>query len=118
MQLFARYVAWENYISEELVRAEIEENRAEGAYKVAEARFIAGYESDRKSGVVTEAKAAAKDDPVVARADQRRLIAYANRKVLGVQQESLARTSAFISRELTRRVGREPVERRNARGNP
>jgi hypothetical protein len=118
MQIFARYVAWENFIAEELVRAEIEETRAESAHKIAEARFLAGYESSRKSGVVTEAKAAAKLDTAVGRAEQRRIMAYAKRKVLAVQQDSLQRTSAFLSRELSRRIGRDPVERRNARLNP
>lgn len=118
MALFAQFVAWENYIGEELVRAEVEELKAENHKRITEARFIASYESDLKSGKVTAAKSAAKSDPDVEDADNRYIRAYAMRKVLQEQQASLSRTSAFLSRELSRRIGREPVERRNARGNP
>jgi hypothetical protein len=118
MEVFAQYVAWENFIGEELVRAEVEELRAESYKRIAEARFIASFESDLKSGRVTAAKSAARQDPDVELAEDRYVRAYAMRKALQAQQASLARTSSFVSRELSRRIGREPVERRNARGNP
>ena len=118
MELFAQYVAWENFVGEELVRAEVEELRAENYKRLVEARFVAGYESPLKTGKVTAAKSAAKSDPDVEAADDRYIRAYAMRKVLQEQQASLARTSAFVSRELSRRIGREPVDRRSARLTP
>jgi hypothetical protein len=118
MALFSQFLSWENYVAEELVRAEVEELRAENHYKLTEAKFIAGYESDLKTGRVTAAKAAAKMDTAVEQASSRYVSAYAMRKVLAEQQASLARTSAFISRELSRRIGRDPVERRSLRMNP
>jgi hypothetical protein len=118
MSVFSRYVAWENFIAEELVRAEVEELRATNSLKIAEARFLSLFTSDKKSPTVTEAKSAAKLDPVVEAASDRLVMAYALRKVLSEQQGSLARTASFISRELSRRIGRDPVDRRNDRGTP
>lgn len=118
MRLFSQFLAWENFVAEELVRAEIEELRAENSKRITEARFTAGFETELKTGRVTAAKAAARLDETVEAAEDRYVMAYAMRKVLQEQQASLARTSSFLSRELSRRIGREPVERRGARNTP
>jgi hypothetical protein len=51
-------------------------------------------------------------------ARERALEAYAARKLTQVVYANCERVVALISRELTRRVGREGPERRNARWNP
>jgi hypothetical protein len=118
MTLFSQLVAWENYLSEDLVGAETEELRAETLLKRTEAVFIAGFESDLKSGKVTAAKSAAKSDPEVQKASEAYMTAYFHRKALSMKLEGTGRLSSFVSRELSRRIGREPVQRRSDRLTP
>jgi len=115
MILFSEYVAWENFVAEDLVGAEVEEIKAEASLKIVEMQQIALYPG---SGTVTAAKAFAKSSESYVVAYDRYLTARTYRKVLSVQQESLGRTSQFISRELTRRTSMSAVERRSDRYAP
>lgn len=115
MNIFAEFVAWENFVAEELVDAEVEELRAESSLKIVEMKSVAAVEG---ATTVTAAKAAAKSTPEYEQAHERWVMAKAMRKVLTAQQESLDRTSNFISRELTRRTSMAPAQRRSDRYSP
>ena len=54
-------------------------------------------------------------DPEIAKAKDDLLNAYARRKMAQVVYENCERSAAALSRELTRRLGRDPMERRNMR---
>ena len=118
MALFSRYQAWENYVSEELVEAEIKEIRTEADLKVAEARYMATYDPGKGPTTVTAAKAAMGSDAAIVEKRDNLMHFEARRKILAIQRTTLEKTAQLVSRELSRRIGREPVERRGARANP
>jgi hypothetical protein len=114
MELFALYVAWNNYLDVQRVAAEIEEATAETELKVLEAvGLTAGWEGPKESRV-TIVRAERDMDPEVVAARSRFDQAKARRKMLAVLCGNMERAAALLSRELTRRVGRAPVEGRLA----
>lgn len=76
-------------------------------------RSVAISRSSAKN--VTGAKADATGDPEVATAKEAKDEAYAYRKMVGAIYEATDRKAQVVSRELTRRVGREPREGRAGR---
>lgn len=113
MRMFAGFVAWQNYAATQFAEAEIVEARAEAHVRRLEAQGMLLSSAEK----VTVARAELVNNPEVERARQELLIAYAHRKMTSVIYGNCERSAALISRELTRRVGREPVERRNQRWN-
>lgn len=111
MITFREFVEWENFLASEVGRLEFEEAVAENAQAVAFA--TASAMSGHKT--VGLAKQAANANPQVAQTMLTFEMAKAKRKAYTIQRDSVARASNLISRELTRRVGRDPVERRNSR---
>jgi hypothetical protein len=116
MELFAQFVAWQNYANTEFVQAEIAEERALSHQKHVEA--VAMLTLNPQVGKVTVARAEQAASPEVERARQNYLNAYAQRKMTQLVMDNCERCAALVSRELTRRVGREPLERRQMRWNP
>jgi hypothetical protein len=114
MELFAVYTAWANFIDVRRVQAEIEEATAETELKVLEATGIASGWIDPKESRVTVLRAEAKLDPEYVAARARFDDAYARRKMLNVLATNMERGAALLSRELSRRLGRSPVEGRAA----
>lgn len=120
MDLLAEYARWLDHVGALLFLQEIDERNAEetlaalqaGAYEVA-VQEIGG--SRRSEASVTRAKAIRDSDPEVdnARAELRQT--YAWRKGLQNLYTSLERGSFLLSREITRRIGREGVDTRHAR---
>jgi len=115
MNLFSEYVSWQNYAATEFARCEVEEARADAAVRYAEASVMI-LSSDKET--VTKTKATMINVPDVQAARDRALEAYAARKMTSVVHANCERCVSLISRELTRRVGREGPERRNSRWNP
>lgn len=113
MEIFAKYVAWQNFVDSEVVSAERDEMLAENRLKLAEARAVAG-----SSEKITKARLDAKSSPEVEKAMNAHVMAKSLKKALGIQQSALERSANFVSRELSRRIGRGPTERRNNRWNP
>jgi hypothetical protein len=114
MEIFALYVAWNNFLDVRRVGAEIEEANAETDLKLLEAVSIAsGWEGPKESRV-TILRAERDMDPEVQAARSRFDQAKAQRKMLTVLCSNMERGAALLSRELTRRVGRAPVEGRAA----
>ena len=114
MEIFALYVAWNNFLDVQRVTVEIEEANAETDLKLLEATSMAaGWEGPKESRI-TVLRAERDIDPEVVAARSRFENAKARRKMLAVLCGNMERGAALLSRELTRRVGRAPVEGRSA----
>jgi hypothetical protein len=117
MTLTAEYVAWWNYSATALVECEIEERKAEAEVKKLEAMYM--VRAPVQKGLVTVTKAGMNDDEEITKARDRELQAYALRKMTNVMYTNCERVvTNLLSRELTRRLGREPAERRMGRWQP
>jgi hypothetical protein len=112
MEHFSKQLAWQNYLATQVAKAEIEEADAESFLKTKEAVVML---TGKK---VTEARAERDVDENVIAARDRYLVAKAKRKLLQVTMENRDRCVNLISRELTRRVGREGSIRRSDRWTP
>lgn len=118
MELFTAYVVWNNFIDVRRVQAEIEEANAETALKVLEAISLASGWEGGKDARITIARAERDMDPEVIAARNAHDEAKARRKLLGVLSNNMERGASLLSRELTRRVGRAPIEGRAGGANP
>jgi hypothetical protein len=116
MELFALYVAWNCFFDVQRVHAEIEEADAETGLKVLQATSLADGWQGPKETRITILRAERDTDPEVMAAQARYDQAKARRKMTGVLCGNMERGAALLSRELTRRVGRAPVEGRAAGG--
>ncbi len=121
MYEFTRYIAWANYAGPMLAAAVTEEKELQKRLK--EARSAAYLEALPQTweGVksVTPVNAMAKaeqdvDEDVVSIEDELQ-VATAYRRLLDQLLDGLDGSAALISRELTRRVNKMPVERRGNR---
>lgn len=121
MNLFVRLTRYADYVGGQLALAEIESRDADTSldYEEAKALVTIWHSKQRKSSdSITLAKAEAMQDPVIQDLQEAAKVAYAKRKLIRVMYEALERDSALVSRELTRRLGREPQERRVDRHRP
>jgi hypothetical protein len=119
MAVFTEYVAWQNYASTNLAEAEVIERRAEARLEnFKQQGTVLNWDAEPSDKRVTVAKAKALTSPEYEKLQQAYLIAYANRKMTESVYENCERSAALVSRELTRRIGREPMERRLHRWAP
>jgi len=118
MELFSQFIGWQNYVSVSLAEADVAENDAETAVKYAEATALVETWTGAKEDRVTVARAERELAPDVRKARDAYNKAYAHRKRVSVLVDNFERSAALISRELSRRIGREPVDRRQLRWNP
>jgi RNA polymerase-binding transcription factor DksA len=117
MALFSQFVQWQNYAAYQFAEAEVAEEKAEATVKRMEAEHMVmnwGAAKDK----VTLSRAQQATDPAIDRAKQDLLVAYAQRKLTAVVYGNCERCAQLISRELSRRLGRDPVERRSMRWSP
>ncbi len=112
MSLFAQFVAWQNFIDQKSVGIEIEETRAQSRKDIAVARSLTASEEKQ----VTRQKAEATIE--VQRSNDEWITAKASRKAIGIQKDALERLANLVSRELSRRIGRGPTQRRADRFQP
>lgn len=117
MRLFGKYVAWQNYAATELAGAEVAEAEAEGAVKYEEAAHMVTNWTNAKEKV-TVARAEMALAPKVMAARKVAAQAYALRKMTAVVYSNCERCAQLTSREVSRRIGREPTERRMSRFGP
>jgi hypothetical protein len=113
MELFSKYIAWQNYIAVRVTEAEIAEAEAQTELSVDQAQALLGSWSGTKEDRVALARAEREVHPKVIEQQSRYNTARAHRKMLSTLADNMERAAAVVSRELTRRVGREPVERRH-----
>lgn len=112
MKLLVKFTRYQNYVAGQLVEAEIDESSIESLLDLAKANRLVNSWS-KSTDSVNVAKAEALTDREVVRLSDRLQQCKANRRVLSVLAESLSREGSAASRELSRRIGREPSERRS-----
>lgn len=114
MDKLTEFTRWGDYSTVQLGLAAAEEKTAEAQIKRAEARALIGAFGDRSAKGIQDIKNAQRrldaDDE-----HQRYLEAYALRKLLEGIDEGIDKDGFSVSRELTRRLGREPRDRRERR---
>lgn len=120
MRLFVSLTRWTDYFGGLLAIQDVEERSAslimEKAKALALLRAGGGGGRDDK---VTYAKAEASLDADVAKYEAEYETAHAKRRFAAVHFEASERDSAVVSRELTRRIGRQETnDRRVARWTP
>jgi hypothetical protein len=117
MSVYSEFIAWVSYTKSELVKAEIEEDRAENAKRFIEAQvLIEQWGTDAKSSDrVTVAKARRDTDRRVVKQQEEYLQARAYRKLVESVFERCDRAAQLLSRELTRRTSTSPRDSRAAR---
>lgn len=118
MTLFAKAVGWQNFAATMAVEMEVREADAEHTLATEEARVMINSWTGAKEDRVTIAKANRDRDPQVLSATSDLGRVKAQRKRAQTVRDNAERIANLVSRELTRRVGRDPVERRNARWQP
>lgn len=93
----------------------MDERFAEDHLKVLEAKALIRDWGGSKEDRVAVARAERMNDPEVQDAMERVQGAYARRKLVQAMADASDKNVSLISRELTRRVGMEPTERRDRR---
>lgn len=120
MQLFVSLTRWSDYFGGLVAIADVEERSASLIMEKAKALALlkaggGGGRDDR----VTYAKAAVAADEGVSKYEAEYESAHARRRFAAVHFEAAERDTAVVSRELTRRTGRQEVhERRTHRWTP
>lgn len=112
MTLFAAMTQWLEYVSTKLATAEIDEKYAASELDRQKAMAAVANKSEK---TVTAAKAKAYEDPAFVAAHEESDRSYAYRKLLDSLYGATDRKCQVLSRELTRRVGREPRDNRVSR---
>lgn len=114
MELFVGLTRWTDHYAGEAAKAEVEERSAESGLKKAEAvAFLAAGSNSYK------ARAERDLNPDVCEWRDSVDLAHAKRKLIGVMRDAAERDAALVSRELTRRLGRQDNhERRTDRWRP
>jgi hypothetical protein len=108
MEHLIAHTAWQNFFSTQMVEVEGEEEAVEEKLRVAEARIMISS----MEPTVTRAKALRDVDPKIVQMREKLRELKVRRKALSIAVQNRDRCAAVLSRELTRRVGREPVQRR------
>lgn len=118
MGLLVKFTRYADYVQGLLVLAEIDESAAASILELEKARFLAGSWTGESTDRVAVQKAQATADPAVTKLEGEYEMARAKRKLRQVLFDSLTRDAAVVSRELTRRVGRDGPVRRADFGAP
>lgn len=118
MEVFAKAVGWQNFAATVAVEMEVGEADAEQALTTVEAAVMIASWTGAKEDRVTLAKAHRDRDPQVMEAQAALGRNKAARKRAQTVRDNSERIANLVSRELTRRVGREPSERRMGRYQP
>lgn len=104
---------WAEHLGVQLAMAEVDERWVEAAMEKERALALLGGSAKD----VTRTKAKAYESESYLEAEEKYHEAMAYRKLVGVLYNNADRWSALLSRELTRRVNRDPRERRSERYN-
>lgn len=118
MQLFTKFTRYQDHLAGQLAEAEIDEHSIETMLEYAKARYLAASWTGATTDRVAVQKAEALMDIEVQAYEKALEERRAKRKLYGVVVDSLARDAALLSREISRRIGRDPVERRADRWTP
>ena len=110
MQIFTR---WADYLTVQLPLAEAAESTADRVHR--RIRDLKTLSQDAPKGQVTLAKMSVALSEEVVEAEDVAAQAKAYRKLVAGLLENVTRDASLLSRELTRRVGRDSFERRERR---
>ncbi len=111
MELMTRLTRWSEWLNVRLTQMEASEEGVKE--QLDQVRNIAILSGDYES--VTAAKAAAAQDPEVIEWQERYNVEHAQRKLMKSMYDANVERTFVVSRELSRRIGREPYERRDRR---
>lgn len=114
MRIFSEQIAWQNYFATQVVVADAEETEAEAELKTAEAVFMLNHPGTK----LYDARDQRTADEEIAALRLTHRTARAKRKLVSTLMENRERNANLVSRELTRRVGREGVQRRSDKWTP
>lgn len=117
MELLSRYTQHASFIGVVVAQAEIDEEEAENNMETLGAQIMVANWGGTSSDRVTLAKANRETNGEYLKARDTYAQARAYRKIVGRLYDNVDGEKATVSREITRRVGREPAERRNVRWN-
>lgn len=109
LRAMTKFTRWAEYLGAQLACAEVDESYAEEY--LARVKAIRNL-SNSTEKTVTLMKARAYEDPEYVAAHEKFQQAYAYRKLIQVKFQACERNGALLSRELTRRVGRDSREGR------
>ena len=111
MSLFVRLTRWSEYAATQLAVAQVDEKFADATLDRMRALSAVANKAEK---TVTAAKARAYEDAEYLEAQEAYHSAYAFRKLVEAVYNNTDRKAALISRELTRRVGRNDRDNRAA----
>lgn len=126
MKLFSKWTQWMNYTAAQLAIAEVDERFCEQVVEKYQAISLItergalhaqATNSAEKANATTYLKAKAWEDSAYVDARDEVENAYAYRKLVKLKYDEADKNTALVSRELTRRVGRNDREGRNAKWN-
>lgn len=112
MILFRELTEWTVYMGAKLAAAEVDEKYAAASLDKMKALTAAANPGEKAQW---KAKAKAYEDKDYVAAEERHHVAYAYRKMLNSVYDATNAKSTLISRELTRRVGRNDRENRSGK---
>ena len=116
MSLYNQFMSWVSYAKSDYVQAEIAEERAANDLRLTESMvLISQWGTKEKGDTVTLAKAHRDINPEVIEAQNVYSECRAYRKLVESVFERCERGAQVLSRELSRRIGLAPQERRQAR---
>jgi hypothetical protein len=113
MSLFVQLTEWAAYMGTQLAVAEVDERHDLSV--VERCRAISTSANSGGKTTVTAAKAQAYNDPEFLESTEKAATSHAYRKLVEALYNATDRKAQVLSRELTRRVGREPRENRRDR---
>lgn len=102
---------WADFSGGQLALAEVDETYAEALLDKLKALGYVRGSGDK----VTTVRAEMQLEPEYVTATERKLEAYARRKLLAARHAAFERDAAVVSRELSRRIERDPSQRRTSR---
>lgn len=111
MDLLVRLTRWADFSGGQLALAEVDETYAEALIDKLKALGYVRAGDDK----VTKARAEMQLEVEYQAAVQDKLTCYARRKLLTARHGAFERDAAVVSRELSRRIERDPSQRRTAR---
>lgn len=112
IELFRQLTEWLNYMGTQVAAAEVDEHYAEGVVDKYKALVTLGNKSEKTVSVM---KAAQYEDVDFLEATEEFTRAYSFRKLAQAAYQNADRKSFLVSRELTRRVGRNDRDNRSAK---
>lgn len=115
MELFVQLLHWNEYIGVELAAAEIDERHSEMAVEKMKAISNIKHKNEKTA---TAAKAMVFEDPAFVEAQEKLDEDYAKRKLIAMLYSNSEKAANLVSRELTRRTGRNDKENRVNRWKP